>query len=677
MAEPTQPPSPSPCISSMSDDCDGMVFVDTNNNSEIISPHCIRVDNSENFPAVSPEILPSLEYIPGTDSSTISLLNEKNPSSPSSKSKKRKIHNVSRNSNGPILKKISSEFQGFGQSFASSLNCDSINSNQSVEASGSRSQSGIIPETIDNSSDESDNNESRYSSGPILKKISSAFQGFGPSFASSLNCDSINSNQSVEASGSRSQSGIIPETIDNSYENNSFNSINRTLVNNVNQHVIIMEPANCELTNSENSTSKSQSEMFTNDIRFARELGTSIFGILPDLNVKKIFSKKMYVLRFTGEPDRVMDNIIKTVTLGPWDIKCRLPRSQQFSRGVIGPVGLDSSEEELSDYLKQCNSKITNVRRLKKGVKKTPTLSILIEFDSSKLPEYVNLGFQRFSVRTYVPSPWQCYNCQRFGHSASDCKSKPRCLFCANEHKSDNCPLRTPEEDIDLDSLKCANCKGNHAANYGGCERMKTAKVIEKVRANHKLTYRDALTSIQRNHNTNLAVSNINNNLPVGNNLHELNSGKQIPHIENTKKLVNSSTQTDISEKPQDDSMKKLSVLIVRLIGCLGLDGGNSGMSEMLSIVKDVMNVDITRDICDNSKGTGTVKKNKQKTDNISQLSNSSLTYNSHPKNKSVDPSQLSNDSLTYDSHPKNKSVTSPGKKKNRALRSNTGQNKK
>lgn len=29
-----------------------------------------------------------------------------------------------------------------------------------------------------------------------------------------------------------------------------------------------------------------------------------------------------------------------------------------------------------------------------------------------------------YNVREYVPKPMRCYNCQRFGHTASTCKGK-------------------------------------------------------------------------------------------------------------------------------------------------------------------------------------------------------------------------------------------------------------
>lgn len=60
----------------------------------------------------------------------------------------------------------------------------------------------------------------------------------------------------------------------------------------------------------------------------------------------------------------------------------------------------------------------------------------------------------------------QCFNCQRFHHSSEICNMKPRCLKCAGEHKAQDCPLG---KRVNSDQLVCANCLGNHPANFSKC----------------------------------------------------------------------------------------------------------------------------------------------------------------------------------------------------------------
>ncbi|KAG5898423.1 hypothetical protein JTB14_036507 [Gonioctena quinquepunctata] len=57
----------------------------------------------------------------------------------------------------------------------------------------------------------------------------------------------------------------------------------------------------------------------------------------------------------------------------------------------------------------------------------------------------------------------QCYNFQRFGHSAYNYKAEPVCRHCAGCHES-----RAHNKD-DVGPNKCGNCKGPHKANYHGC----------------------------------------------------------------------------------------------------------------------------------------------------------------------------------------------------------------
>ena len=36
----------------------------------------------------------------------------------------------------------------------------------------------------------------------------------------------------------------------------------------------------------------------------------------------------------------------------------------------------------------------------------------------------------------------QCFNCQSFGHSAQNCKSKQKCVICGENHSHKGCPKK-------------------------------------------------------------------------------------------------------------------------------------------------------------------------------------------------------------------------------------------
>lgn len=57
----------------------------------------------------------------------------------------------------------------------------------------------------------------------------------------------------------------------------------------------------------------------------------------------------------------------------------------------------------------------------------------------------------------------QCYRCQAFGHTSSNCFKRPRCVKCAANHITAEC---TKDRDT---PAKCCNCSGDHPANFSKC----------------------------------------------------------------------------------------------------------------------------------------------------------------------------------------------------------------
>ncbi|KAF2348053.1 hypothetical protein FHG87_021189 [Trinorchestia longiramus] len=113
--------------------------------------------------------------------------------------------------------------------------------------------------------------------------------------------------------------------------------------------------------------------------------------------------------------------LLKITEIGPWKVKCRFPANQSTSVGVIGPFGEDTSNEDLTEALKEAGFKGALAERIFKGKDKIKTSMFKIIFDSNSLPPYVRIGYQQYWVNTYIGKPWQCYKCQRFGHSAAFC----------------------------------------------------------------------------------------------------------------------------------------------------------------------------------------------------------------------------------------------------------------
>lgn len=179
------------------------------------------------------------------------------------------------------------------------------------------------------------------------------------------------------------------------------------------------------------------------------------------------------------------DTILKKSTLNKIKITSHIPGAATRARGVITGIPVSVSMEEIKESLSRYA--IVDAKRLTKGKERIDSMSILLSF-SKELPQKVQMGYMFYPVREYIPPPLRCFKCQRFGHVASQCRGKMRCVKCGGEHQYGECVI---------DVLKCCNCGGPHSAAYGGCEKQKEAKEVQKLRVTRKTSYADAVKLVR------------------------------------------------------------------------------------------------------------------------------------------------------------------------------------
>ncbi|XP_062541805.1 uncharacterized protein LOC134209790 [Armigeres subalbatus] len=107
---------------------------------------------------------------------------------------------------------------------------------------------------------------------------------------------------------------------------------------------------------------------------------------------------------------------------------------------------------------------------------------LYFEKNTVKLPELQRVK-ALFNVivkwRYFVRRPndvVQCHRCQKFGHGLRNCNVAPLCVKCGEKHFTKDCSLpnkATLKEGNDRDRVRCANCSGNHTANFHGCPSRK------------------------------------------------------------------------------------------------------------------------------------------------------------------------------------------------------------
>ena len=60
----------------------------------------------------------------------------------------------------------------------------------------------------------------------------------------------------------------------------------------------------------------------------------------------------------------------------------------------------------------------------------------------------------------------------------------PKCVICAGAHSSKEYSNKT--------QVRCCNCGGQHTASYAGCQKMKAAAEVPKIKANEDITQNEA-----------------------------------------------------------------------------------------------------------------------------------------------------------------------------------------
>ena len=232
---------------------------------------------------------------------------------------------------------------------------------------------------------------------------------------------------------------------------------------------------------------------FSDTVGVFRKIEKSIIG---KAGIKMaVRNEQRQTMTITVGDQSKVNEILQLKNLEEYEINCSIPLAQQqleHRYGVIGPIGIDTKTEEIEKMM-QDEGYDVKVERLKRKSGNTwePTKQVKICFPVKVLPEYITLMYERFEVRQFVTRPWQCYNCQGYGHSAKWCKRKQRCLLCAQEHKYNECPQWQNGQ------YECANCGNDHPANSNMCVKMKDEKEIQQMRCNKHITYSEAVKEIK------------------------------------------------------------------------------------------------------------------------------------------------------------------------------------
>ena len=168
------------------------------------------------------------------------------------------------------------------------------------------------------------------------------------------------------------------------------------------------------------------------------------------------------------------------------NVRISLPKAYQINKSqnkclAVKGVPTNISEADFLDFLNLNKISYAKAERLKstKDGRVLPIFKLEIS-DPAKAEALISqnlmcnvtgIVYQLEEFRRPI-SVTQCFNCQSFGHSAKNCRSKQKCLICGESHSHKGCPNREAKK------AKCANCSGPDVASYRGCPEYKKTGVL-------------------------------------------------------------------------------------------------------------------------------------------------------------------------------------------------------
>ena len=177
------------------------------------------------------------------------------------------------------------------------------------------------------------------------------------------------------------------------------------------------------------------------------------------------------------------------------NVKVSLPKAYQITQKknkslAVEGVPTDITANEFKEFLDL--NKITYAKAERLKSKKDGRLLSIFQLEISDPAEAEALLSQNlvcnitgivYKVEEFRQpvSVRQCFNCQCFGHSAQNCKSKQKCVICGENHSHKGCPPKKEAK-----QPKCANCSGPHVASYKGCPEYKKQAFRQHVVNNQK-----------------------------------------------------------------------------------------------------------------------------------------------------------------------------------------------
>jgi len=180
-------------------------------------------------------------------------------------------------------------------------------------------------------------------------------------------------------------------------------------------------------------------------------------------------------------PPRLLLSTIKALMERNTENHTYKPRQDRSFRVVVRNLHRSKDLHDIEQAIMEKGHEVTNIRNAKQRSTNRPLPLQFIDIKAHTTNKEIYRITTLLHTMVPVEAPHvkraipQCMRCQKYGHTKHYCRNSPKCVKCAEQHLTSECPFQDT-------AVKCANCGDQHPANYGGCMKHKKLQQLH-----HKL----------------------------------------------------------------------------------------------------------------------------------------------------------------------------------------------
>jgi hypothetical protein len=197
-----------------------------------------------------------------------------------------------------------------------------------------------------------------------------------------------------------------------------------------------------------------------------------LLELLDSIAKDKYTLKTLYNSQVKVQPleSTAYTTIIKALIDRHTEFHSYKPKNERSFRVVLRNIHPSTDTNDIKQSLHEIGHDANNVWNIKQRGTKIPLPIFFVDLmpkTNNKdiygidLLMHTKVKFEAPYVKREIP---QCKRCQKFGHTKNFCRNAPKCVKCAAEHLTDQCPRTVNDSNV-----LCANCQEHHPANYRGC----------------------------------------------------------------------------------------------------------------------------------------------------------------------------------------------------------------